>query len=60
MMITIHWYTIPTIITVAGLFYAVFVHKDSPGYMSGIGNVLLIGISSFVSMISWIIAAFLK
>lgn len=59
MVITLHWWSIPTIITVAGLLWVTF-HKDSGGYFSGLGNIFLLIPVLGVSLISWIIAAVMK
>lgn len=51
---------IPILITICSIGYAIFVHKDGPGYFSGLENILLLIPALFVSMISWIIWGVLK
>lgn len=58
MTLTISWWVIPTLITVLGTVWAIFIYEDS-GSM-GIGNMLLMVPVSVVSAISWILAALLK
>lgn len=60
MTITITWWMIPSIITVGGILWAVYGHKDGGGYLSGIGNMFLLVPILAVSTIAWIIAAILK
>ena len=57
--ITISWWMIPTLITVVGVVYALFIHKDT-GMFAGIGNLLLLSPVLGVSLIAWIIAAIWK
>lgn len=59
MTITIAWWMIPTLITVAGIAYAYF-YDDGGGYFSGLGNLIILVPVFFISLISWIIAGFLK
>lgn len=58
--ITLTWWMIPAVITISTICYALFVHKDGPGYFSGLGNFILLVPAMFISMASWIVAAFLK
>jgi hypothetical protein len=60
MTITITWWMLPTIITLVSFGYVLFIHDDGGGYLSGLGNLLLLVPVSFVSMVAWIIAAFCK
>jgi len=61
-MIYISFYSwmIPAAITAAGLFWAIYLIDDGPGYFSGISNLLALFPVSIVSTISWIIWAILK
>ena len=59
MTITIHWWIIPTFITVGGVIWAL-THKDTSSYLSGLGNLLLLIPVLGVSLIAWVIAAFYK
>lgn len=55
------WWWIPALITVSGLIWVFFIYDDGAhGYLSGIGNVLMLIPVLFISMLSWIIAAVLK
>jgi len=59
MTITITWWMIPTIITISGILYAL-TYDDGGGYLSGIGNMILLVPILCISLVSWIIAAILK
>ena len=58
--ITFGAWVIPTIITVSSVGYAIFGHDDGGGWLSGIGNLILLVPALGVSMISWIVYAVLK
>lgn len=60
MTIIIAWWVIPTVILAAGTIYALFIHDDGGGYLSGIGNLLLLIPVLVVSLIAFIIAAVFK
>lgn len=60
MTITLYTWMIPTIITVGGLIWALFIVKDPPGYMSGIGNIFMLVPVLFVSCIAWILWGIFK
>ena len=57
MTITFAWWAIPTIVTVAGLYWAFFVIDDGGGSMSGLTNLLALIPVSVVSSIVWVIFA---
>ncbi len=59
-VITLGWWTIPSIITVAVIVWALFIYNDGGGWLSGIGNLFMLIPALLVSLIAWIIAAFLK
>lgn len=54
------WWWIPTIITVAGLIWALFIVDDGGGMLSGIGNLFALIPVMFVSCLAWAIAGALK
>lgn len=56
----ITWWVIPTIITVVGVVWAIFIYDDGDGYLSGIGNLFMLAGALGVSCVAWIIAAILK
>lgn len=58
--LTFSWYAIPTIITIVGIVWAIFIYEDDAGWLSGIGNLFMLVPALIISMISWIIAAILK
>jgi len=58
--LTISWWMIPTLITVVGVGWAVFIYDDGGGMFSGIGNLLMLVPVLVVSCIAWIIVAVLK
>ena len=60
MTITITWWVLPTIITLVLFIYALFIYNDGGGYLSGLGNLLLLIPASLISMVSWVIASFFK
>lgn len=61
MTVTFAAWWIPTIITVVGLVWALFIYDDgSSGWLSGIGNIFMLIPVLVISMISWIIYAILK
>lgn len=60
MTITITWWMIPTLITVLSVGYVLFVHKDTGSYFSGIGNIFMLIPALGISLLSWIVAAFMK
>jgi hypothetical protein len=61
MTITFAAWWIPTIITVAGLVWALFIYDDgASGWFSGLGNVFMLIPVLVVSIISWIIYAIFK
>ena len=55
MDISIPAWVIPVVITVISCGYAIFWHEDGGGFMSGIGNIILLVPALFISMLSWII-----
>lgn len=60
MEISVPGWMVPTAITVLTCGYAIFIHRDSDGYMSGLGNIMLLVPALAVSMITWIIYAIIK
>ena len=54
------WWWIPTIITIAALFWARFIVDDGGGMLSGIGNLFALVPALFVSAVAWAIAGALK
>lgn len=57
--LTLTWWWIPLAITIVAVLMALL-HDDGGGFMSGIGNMLLLIPALFVSLIAWIVAALLK
>jgi hypothetical protein len=53
--ITFGTWVIPTLITVVGLVWALFIVDDSGSYIGGIGNLLALVPVLVISCISWII-----
>ena len=60
MTIVITWWMIPAAITIVGLVWAICIYNDGGGYLSGMGNVFMLVPVLAVSMVAWIVAAFLK
>jgi len=60
MILTFAWWWIPLMITVAGVFWAIFIVDDGGGVFSGLGNLLALVPVLVVSCVAWIIAGFLK
>lgn len=61
MTITLTWWMIPTIITVIGVWWALFwVERHDRSIFSGLGKILALVPVLFVSCIAWIIAGVLK
>lgn len=60
MEVSIPRWMIPAAITVLSCGYAVFIHRDDPGYGCGLGNIMLLVPVLVVSMITWIIYAVIK
>lgn len=58
--ITLGWWIIPSVITVASCGYALCIYDDGGGPFSGIGNLMLLVPALAVSLVAWIIAAALK
>ena len=58
--ITLGWWAIPTLVTVATCGYALFIHEDGGGAFSGIGNLMLLVPALLVSTLAWAIAGALK
>lgn len=58
--ITYAWWWIPTIITVLGGIWAIFLVDDGGGMFSGIGNLLALVPVLIVSCIAWAIAGIFK
>jgi len=58
--ITFAWWWIPTIITVAGLIWAIFIVDDGGGFLSGLGNIFAPIPVLVVSCFAWAIAGALK
>lgn len=54
------WWSIPTIITLAGIFWALYIVDDGGGFLSGLGNIFALIPVLVVSCIAWIIAGVLK
>lgn len=60
MTLAISWWMIPSMITIVGILWAIYGHKDGGSYLSGIGNLLLLIPVLAISLVAWIIAALLK
>lgn len=58
--ITLGWWVLPSVITVALCGYALCIYDDGGGRFSGIGNLMLMVPALAVSMVAWIIAAMFK
>ena len=58
--ISVAWWWIPTIITVFGLIWALFIVDDGGGMFSGIGNLFALIPVLVVSCLAWAIAGVLK
>ncbi len=58
--ITYAWWWVPTFITVIGLIWALVIVDDGGGWLSGMGNVLALVPTLFVSAVAWAIAGALK
>ncbi len=57
---TLAWWVIPTVITVVGLIWALWIVDDGGGLFSGLGNLFALVPVLALSAIAWAIAAFLK
>jgi hypothetical protein len=60
MTITLTWWMFPTILMVCSIGYVVFIYNDGGGYLSGLGNLLLLIPALALSCLAWIIAAIFK
>jgi hypothetical protein len=58
--ISIPWWFLPTIITIAGVAFALVYDGRGTYYGSGLINLFYMVIALGVSLVSWAIAAFLK
>lgn len=59
--LTLGWWAIPAIVTIISIGWALFIYDDgSSGMLSGIGNIMMLIPALAISMISWIVFAFLK
>lgn len=58
--ITYAWWWIPTLITVVGFIWALFIFDDGGGYLAGIGTMFALVPALFISTVAWIIAGALK
>lgn len=59
--LTFAWWWVPLGITIASIVWAVWIYNDgTTGYLSELGNLFMLIPAMAVSMIAWIIAAFLK
>lgn len=55
------WWIIPALITVLGIVWALCIHDDgTSGFLSGLGNLLMLIPVLGASLVAWIIAAVLK
>ena len=59
MTVTIAWWMIPALITVLCIGYAA-IHDDGDGYLSGLGNLILMVPALALSLVAWIIGAILN
>ena len=57
---TLAWWVIPTVISVVGLIWALWIVDDGGGMFSGLSNLFALVPVLAVSAIAWAIAAFLK
>jgi hypothetical protein len=60
MTITISWWMIPTIISIVAIVYVYMKADDGGGMFSGLDNLLALIPALAISLVVWIIAAFLK
>ena len=58
--ITFAWWWVPTIITIAGFIWALFIFDDGGGYLAGMGTMFALVPVLIVSCIAWAIAGALK
>lgn len=58
--LTLAWWWIPAAITAVSVIWALFIFRDSDGYLSGIGNLFMLVPALAISLVAWIIAAVLK
>lgn len=59
--LTLSWWMLPTLVTVAGLIWALFIYDDgAKSYGAGIGNLVMLIPVMAVSLVVWIIAAIVK
>lgn len=54
------WWLLPLIITVLAILWAFFWPADDSGTFGGITRLLMLTPALVVSMVAWIVAAFLK
>ena len=60
MTIVLGWWMMPTLITLALLFWAVFIVDGGSGMFSGLDNLIALAPACGISMIAWIIYAVFK
>jgi len=60
MTLHISIWTIPTAITVASLFWAIYIVEGEDGYLSGLDNLLALIPALGISCLSWIAFAIFK
>lgn len=58
--IALSWWVFPTVVTLLGLIWALFLVKDNAGYGSGLGHVFAVAIAGLVSTLAWMIAGIFK
>ena len=58
--LTYAWWWIPTLITVVGLIWAIFIVDGGDGFAAGLANLLAAIPVLIVSLIAWAIAGALK
>lgn len=60
MTITLAAWWVPTLITVAGIAWALFWVDDGGGFLSGLDNLMALIPALAVSLVAWIVYAVLK
>ena len=58
--ITFGSWMIPVVITIVSCGYALFHNDGSSGYMSGVGNIIMMVPALFISMLAWMLWGIIK
>jgi len=58
--LTFAWWWIPAAITAFGVVYSLFIYDDGGGFLSGLGNLMLLGFWMSIAAVAWAVAGFLK